>query len=86
MGLMIMGDQRRADFTVEVGYDQDAEVWVVERSDVPGLTVEGASQDQLVTKIHDLTPILLAANDVRTTAPEVTVEILVRYRDHIRVG
>jgi hypothetical protein len=82
---MTMEEPRRdADFTVEVGYDEDAEVWVIKRSDVPGLTVEGDTYDQLIGKIHTLTPMLLAANDVQTAGDEVAIDI--RYRDLVRVG
>jgi hypothetical protein len=81
-----MERNERADFTIEVGYDREAEVWVVEQSEVPGLTIEGDTYDQLITKIHDLAPVLLRANEVGRAATEVSLDIFSRYRDRVRIG
>ena len=81
-----MERNERADFTIEVGYDREAEVWVVEQSEVPGLTIEGDTYDQLITNIHDLAPVLLRANEVERAATEVSLDIFSRYRDRVRIG
>jgi predicted RNase H-like HicB family nuclease len=45
-------------------WDPEANVWVAESEDVPGLVVEAESLDKLVPELDALIPILMADNKV----------------------
>jgi hypothetical protein len=47
---------------VNAVHDEEAGVWFVESSDLPGLNVEAATLDELVTIVADLAPDLIAVN------------------------
>lgn len=47
---------------VNAVHDEEAGVWFVESSDLPGLNVEAATLDELVTIVADLAPDLIAIN------------------------
>jgi hypothetical protein len=53
-----MGDVHR----VKAFWDAEAKVWVAEGVDVPGLTTEAATIEQLVTKLEVMVPEMLEAN------------------------
>jgi len=48
-------------------WDPDANVWVAQSEDVPGLVVEAETLDKLVPELEILIPILLAENKIPTT-------------------
>ncbi|GJD33323.1 DUF1902 domain-containing protein [Methylobacterium aerolatum] len=48
-------------FTVKVSHDQEAGVWFVHESDIPGLHAEAATLDDLIAVIEDVTPDLVGA-------------------------
>ncbi|MBI4906425.1 MAG: DUF1902 domain-containing protein [Acidobacteria bacterium] len=51
-------------FEVLARWDVDAEVWVAESDDVPGLVAEAASPNELARKLRTLIPELLDLNGV----------------------
>ena len=53
----------RSKFMVMACYDDEAEVWYVEESDVPGLTAEADTVEQLLEKLKARVPELLALNE-----------------------
>lgn len=44
---------------VRFGFDRETEVWVTDRSEVPGLTVENGTRDGLLSQVQEVTPELL---------------------------
>jgi len=44
-------------------YDGEAQVWVAESDDIPGLVTEAESWDALVEALHHLVPELLSENE-----------------------
>jgi predicted RNase H-like HicB family nuclease len=50
-------------FVIEAVWDDDAEVWVAESADVPGLTTEADSRTHLIEKLSVLIPELLELNN-----------------------
>ena len=58
-------------------WDGDADVWVAESEDVPGLVAEGGSPSILAQKLRILIPELLELNGVPV---ERTVRFHVRYQ------
>jgi hypothetical protein len=49
-------------YKVKAFWDDEAEVWVAEGVDVPGLTTEAATIEQLVKKLEVMVPEMLEAN------------------------
>ena len=50
------------EYTVQSLWDSEAEVWVAECDDVPGLVAEAASIEMLAQKLETLIPELLELN------------------------
>ena len=46
-------------------WDTEARVWVAESADVPGLVAEADTVESLTTKLEQLIPELLEANEAR---------------------
>lgn len=63
--------QRR--YTIRAGWDEDAQVWYVEDSDIPGLVTEAPTQDQFIEHIRELAPELIALN--RAADQDIPVEL-----------
>jgi predicted RNase H-like HicB family nuclease len=51
------------DFVIHAVWDDDAEVWVAESDDVPGLITEADSRTRLIEKLRVLIPELLELNN-----------------------
>ena len=49
-------------YKIEVFWDQEAQVWVVESSDILGLVTEADNLDRLTNKLKQMIPELLASN------------------------
>ena len=49
---------------IKAFWDENAEVWVAESEDVPGLVTEAATMELLISKLKVLIPELLEANGV----------------------
>jgi hypothetical protein len=66
-------------FVVEAVWDDDAEVWVAESNDVPGLITEADSRALLIEKLAVLFPELLELNN-RPTDPDKPIDVTLRFR------
>ena len=49
-------------YKIEAFWDQKAQVWVAESSDILGLVTEADNLDRLTNKLKQMIPELLAAN------------------------
>ncbi len=65
-------------YQVAARWDSEAEVWVAESDDVPGLVAEAESPSALTRKLRVLIPELLQLNGALEGNDE-SVEFLVRY-------
>lgn len=63
-------------YRVFVDYDEEADVWFVTESDVPGLVTEAPTYPELCQKIFGLAPELFELNGHGETDAEVPVEII----------
>ena len=52
----------RRSYTVTAEWDDDAQVWYVVESDIPGLATEAPTQAQLIQHILELAPDLIELN------------------------
>ena len=66
-------------FVVEATWDDEAEVWVAESGEVPGLITEADSRVQLSRKLAVLIPELLELNNY-PLEPHEDIEFVVRFR------
>jgi predicted RNase H-like HicB family nuclease len=67
-------------YLVRVDWDDEAEVWVADSDDIPGLATESETVEALVAKLKLMIPELLELNGV-TASDAVPFEILVRRFD-----
>lgn len=58
-------------YTVTCRHDDEAGVWYVADSDVPGLATGADTLDDLVEKLRTLIPELIEANGALPSAPEI---------------
>ena len=66
-----------AHYRIRCEWDDEARVWYVSGSDVPGLAAEADSQEALVDKLRAMIPELMALNSsTGDDAPEVPVTLL----------
>lgn len=71
---------------IKAVWDSEAEVWVAESEDVPGLVTEAESVEILTQKLRVLIPELLEANGITpvTDNHELPFEVLAERHDSIR--
>ncbi len=62
-------------------WDDEAQVWVAQSNDVPGLCIEAATQADLVARLKVVVPELLELNS--TDSECVLVELLLRGQSQI---
>jgi predicted RNase H-like HicB family nuclease len=51
------------EYMVTVGWDSEAQVWIAESDDIPGLILESGSVDALIERIKSAVPELLELSD-----------------------
>ncbi len=63
-------------YVVKASFDDEAGVWYVDHTDVPGLATEAASFEELCRKIQTIAGELLEANGLETGPSEFAIEII----------
>lgn len=48
--------------TIHLAHDQEADVWYVASSDIPGLFLEAATPQELISRINEAAPEMIALN------------------------
>lgn len=66
-------------FNVQVTWDAEAEMWVADSDDIPGLAAEAPDDKALWTKLETLIPELLTLNRVRLK-PKKDIEIVLNFQ------
>lgn len=77
------------EFRVVADWDEEAGLWYVSDSDVPGLAAEAPTTEALVGKLHDLVPELVALNRHligEDVGPDLPVSVVTRRVEHIRAA
>jgi predicted RNase H-like HicB family nuclease len=70
---------------VFANWDSDAQVWVAESNDVPGLITEAPTVEALIAKLHVLIPELLEENSGADNLPEVPVSVIWQTTQTVRL-
>lgn len=70
---------------VRATWDDQAEVWTAESSDLPGLVTEASSLNDLDAKLPDLIRDLLEGSDVEGGF-DVPVEVIASFSKMVRIG
>jgi predicted RNase H-like HicB family nuclease len=68
-------DKSPAAYTVNCRWDEEARVWYVADSNVPGLATGADTLDELLGKLQTLIPELLELNEVMPTTPEINLVV-----------
>ena len=50
------------DYRVDFTWDEEADVWIAQSNDIPGLVLEGGSLDALIERVRFATPELIELN------------------------
>jgi hypothetical protein len=66
-------------FNVQVTWDAEAEMWVADSDDIPGLAAEAPDDKALWKKLEILIPELLTLNKVRLK-PNKNIEITLNFQ------
>jgi hypothetical protein len=66
-------------FNVQVTWDAEAEMWVADSDDIPGLAAEAPDDKSLWEKLEALIPELLTLNEVRLK-PNQDIEIMLNFQ------
>lgn len=56
------------EYTINLTWDNDANVWIATSDDIPGLVLESGSFDALLERIRFAAPELLALNNSKNTS------------------
>lgn len=68
-------------------WDAEAEVWVAESTDLPGLILEAATQEELLRKLHVVIPDLIADSGFATAGiSEIPVYLMSETLTKVRVA
>ena len=80
MGRMRRNGRRQrmktASILVQAFWDGDAKVWVATSNDIEGLSVEGATHEELSDKVVAAVADLIELNGIDTDLPEIPVHIM----------
>ena len=67
---------KTASIFVRAFWDEDAKVWVATSNDIDGLSVEGATHEELADKVVAAVADLIELNGIETDLPEIPVHIM----------
>ena len=65
-------------YTVTCHWDEEAQVWYVAETDVPGLATEAATVEEMEDKLLRMVPELLALNQAPGPTQPVLFELIAR--------
>ena len=69
------------DYSVLFTWDEDAQVWIAESNDIPGLVLESGSLDALIERVRFAAPELLELN---ATQPAATITYHLNRQERLR--
>jgi predicted RNase H-like HicB family nuclease len=68
-------------YTVACLWDDEAQVWYVAETDVPGLATEAATLEEMERKLMQMIPELLELNDADQPRQRVPFELIARKQE-----
>ncbi len=60
------------DYIVNLSWDNEANVWVAQSDDIPGLILESGSFDALIERVRFAIPELIELNKAENSSPTIT--------------
>ena len=60
------------EYVVNLTWDNEADVWIAESDDIPGLVLESGSFDALIERVRFAVPELIELNKSENMAPVIT--------------
>jgi hypothetical protein len=75
-------------YKIEAFWDSEAQVWVAESDDVPGLVTEAATIETLTAKLREMIPELLLLNNIVAAeyVGNITFELVSHRQELIQVA
>ena len=75
---------KRISILVRATWDDEANVWVAESSDITGLATEASTLEELRTKILVMIPELVELNGLQSDLPEIPVHIMAEQSTRVK--
>jgi predicted RNase H-like HicB family nuclease len=82
---MVIGSIMEKEYIVNAFWDNEAQVWVAESDDVPGLITEAATLEKLVEKLRILIPELLLENGSEHEQEMITFHLVSDWKEQITI-
>ena len=73
-------------YTIVAAWDEEAEVWYTEDTDVPGLVVEAVDFETFVSEARQLVPELLRLNGALPDPPVLSIPLHVIRSEQVRLA
>jgi predicted RNase H-like HicB family nuclease len=70
---------------VTATWDREANVWVAESEQIPGLVTEAATRAELLTKLSEIIPALLEENDDARVLPDLPYSLMWQETELVRL-
>ena len=81
-----MSPMKRLELKIHAAWDDEANVWYVQDSDVPGLATEAATLEALLQKLKVMIPELIELNGSPNEDTEVPLELLIQSEQRVAIG
>ncbi len=81
-----MSYMKRLELKIHATWDDEANVWYVQDSDVPGLATEAATLEALLQKLKVMIPELIELNGILNEDTEVPLELLIQSEQRVAIG
>jgi predicted RNase H-like HicB family nuclease len=81
-----MSYMKRLELKIHATWDDEANVWYVQDSDVPGLATEAATLEALLQKLKVMIPELIELNGILNEDTEVPLQLLIQSEQRVAIG
>ena len=81
-----MSSMERVKLKICLELDEEAGVWYVSESDIPGLATEAATVDELMRKLPVMVQELIELNGLPDREGKVPIELLIHSEQRIALG
>lgn len=82
----ILAAMRKHEVIIRAAWDEEAHVWYVASSDVPGLSTEADTIEALGAKLMVMIPELVELNGLPETGSEVPIDLLIQSEQRLAIS